>query len=243
MELNLDALHLKALQLSKTIADITLNAERVRGAKHAKKLIVETTTATLQNFNSLRESGNFSDKELAEMLGNACLKMASFLFSAGALPHDWRDWCGLAGLAFYIGKDFSYSMQLLTIARAEMDSEVSEALNKAELKSYREQAIQFVIFCPRNRRSPSLSPIHALDEYYASVLRSLELSDRRGLARSVKKIVEFWLNETSDERFDPGIFPVFEPEINSTVAALNEQGFDLKFRSPRIKNFLGAVLE
>jgi hypothetical protein len=243
MERELTALHVKAGELIDPVASISLKDERIRGAKRFKDVSLQEITRFLGEFGSLSESDAFSQKELSEMLANACLEMGSFLFSAGAPTKVWREWCSLAGQSLYLAQDFSYSMQLLTIARVDIDTEALARMENAELKSYREQAIQFVIFRPRGHQPPSFSPVHPLDHHYQSLIESLESGNRPGLIRSIDQVVEFWRNETSYGTFEPGVFPVFEPEINSTVSALIMQGFDLEFREAKVKNFLRAGLE
>lgn len=242
MERELTALHSKASQLIETISNLRLEGERIGGAKVFKEATLHEATSFLGDAKSLSKSKAFSERELSEMLGNTCLEMGSFLFSAGAPTEVWREWCSLAGQSFYLAEDLSYSMQLLAIARADIDTKASITMEKAELKSYREQAIQFVIFRQKSQ-APSLSPVHPLDHHYRSLVESLESAHRPNLLRSVDQVVEFWLKETSYGKFEPGVFPVFEPEINSTVSALVIQGFDLEFRDPKVKNFLRAALE
>lgn len=243
MERQLTALHAKAGELIDTVASISVEGERIRGAKDFKDVTLHNITRVLGEFRSLSESDAFSEKELSEMLANACLEMGSFLFSAGAPPKVWREWCSLAGQSFYFAQDFSYSMQLLTIARTDIDTEALARMENAELKSYREQAIQFLIFRPSGHQRPSMSAVHPLDHDYKSLIESLESGNRPNLIRSVNQVVEFWLDETSYGEFEPGVFPVFEPEINSGVSALVMQGFDLEFQEPKVKDFLRAGLE
>jgi hypothetical protein len=243
MELTLAALHARAAQLDLAVTKLPLGAERIRGAKRSKELTLEATSTSLKDFSALSDSKSFSDKELAVMLGHTCLETASFLFSVGAQAEAWHEWCGLAGLSFYRGRDYSYAMELLTIGRTVVDIEVSEVLRNADLATYREQAIQFVIFRQQNGQLPSLPPVHPLDDHYASLLRALEANHAGRLRRSVSTIVKFWLDETSYGRFEPGVFPVFEPEINSVAGALVKQGFSLEFRNPAVTDFLRAALE
>lgn len=243
MERELTALLAKAGDLIETVANISLKGERIRGAKRFKDVTVHESSRFLGEFRSLSESEAFSQKELSQMLGNTCLEMGSFLFSAGAPTKVWREWCSLAGQSFYFGEDFAYSMQLLTIARTDIDTEISVRMENAGLKSYREQVIQAVIFRPKGGQPPSLSPLNLLDHHYQSLLEALDSGNRPNLIRSINQVVEFWRNETSYGKFEPGVFPVFEPEINSTVSALVIQGLDLEFRETKVKDFLLAGLE
>jgi len=241
---NLDTLYMKALQLHKATSSIQLQAERLKGAKRYKETTLRETLAFLEDFKTFSETNTFSEIELSKMLGNNCLEVGSFLFSAGAPCKDWMEWCSLAGSFFYLGQDLSYAMQLLAISRMiPSDNEMSSVLGGANLKSYREQAIQYIIFRPTNSQPPSLFPAHPLDDYYQAMIQSLESSDEAGITHAINQIVEFWLNETSYGKFEPGVFPAFEPEINSTVSAFVMQGINLDIRSTKVRNFLRAALE
>jgi hypothetical protein len=243
MELNLNELYKRTLRLSEALSHIPLRVERVRGAKGFKELTLREALAFLKDFESLSQSKEFSQKELGLMLGNTCLEVGSFLFSAGAADDVWREWCSLSGLSFYLGADLSYAMQLLTIARATLDDGIAAALRDAKLQGYREQAVQFIIFRSSKGKMPALpAPTHPLDMRYQDLIASMELAPAVDVTGPISRIVEYWLDETSYGTFEPGVFPVFEPEINSSVVALIAQGFALRIQSSRIRKFLCAAL-
>jgi len=243
MELSLESLYEQALKLQPATFAVPLGKERIRGALKFKEATLGETVAFLRDFASLAKSNDFSEKELAKMLENTCVETASFLFSAGAPAEGWRQWCSLGSMCSYLAHDPAYSMQLAAISRMPMESDWGDSLRRAKLESYRNQAIQFVIFRPQGIHPPVTTPVDELDKHYEALLNALQPGDERELAESVHLIVRFWLNETSYGRFEPGIFPVFEPEINATVAALLAQGVRLKLDNTKVKTFLQAALE
>jgi hypothetical protein len=243
MELNLASLYARAMELQKATAEVRLGKERIRGAQKFKDATLAETAAFLRDFASLSQAKDFSEKELAKMIENTCVETASFLFSAGAPADLWRQWCFLAGMSAYFTQDFAYSMQLVVISRTAMEGDWGARLENAKLTSYREQAIQFVMFRRKGGRPPGVSPVDSLDRYYEALLSSLQSGDEKGLSSSINRIAQFWLNETSYGRFEPGIYPVFEPEINAAVAALQTQGIGVELKNARIVNFLQAALE
>jgi hypothetical protein len=243
MELSLASVYARAMELQKATAEVRLGKERIRGAQKFKDATLTETAAFLRDFDSLSQSKDFSEKELAKMLENTCAETASFLFSAGAPAGLWRQWCFLASMSSYFARDSAYSMQLAVISRTAIEGDWGARLQSEELKSYREQAIQFVIFRQEGGRLPQLSPIDSLDKHYAALLGSLQSGDENTLSDSINRIAQFWLNETSYGRFEPGIYPVFEPEINAVVAALQAQGVGFKLKNAKIVNFLQAALE
>ncbi|HXA83761.1 MAG TPA: hypothetical protein VNZ47_01720 [Candidatus Dormibacteraeota bacterium] len=241
MELSLSATYARALKLNEGSAQVPFGKERIRGAQKFKEATLRETAAFLRDFASLTSGKNFSERELARMLGNSCVETASFFFSAGSSNEIWKGWCYAASEAFCMSQDFSYSMQLAAISGAALGKEMGTILRDAELKSYREQVVQFVIFRQSGGRLPFNLPQGSPDENYQSLLHALRSDNAKTLSSAIESIAQYWLNETSYGIFEPGIYPVFEPEINAVVAALLAQGLILEFTNPRIRKFLEAA--
>jgi hypothetical protein len=242
MELNLTSLYTRALLLNEAAATVRFGAERIRGAKRHKASTLNEINRFLKDFPSLIASQSFRARELYEMLGNTVVEASSYLFSAGAPDESWRAWAELAGEIFFFGEEYAYAMQLLTIARSAMPTEFSAALSSTKLSAYRDQVVRFIIFGPTTSTPPSAEPVNDLEELYQTLARAYQAHDEAALSQSVESIVRYWLAETSYGTFEPGIFPVFEPEINAVAAALLVQGFNLLLNK-RVRTFLRAGLD
>lgn len=244
MELTLDQLHKAALQLNATLPEVEFGKERIRKAKPFKELTYRETAAFLRDFTALSESRSFSERELSNMLAGTCIETASFLFAAGAAAPRWREWCAIGGFLVALAQQPSYAMQLLAIARVPPDDPAFARLQGIRPGNYREQAIQFVIFGGADSVRPTLSPQDdALERCYSELVRAFVQRDAVLASRAVSEAAEVWLEETSYGTFEPGVFPVFEPELNSVVAALVRQKLTLRFDRAKIEMFVQAGLE
>lgn len=223
---------------------IDLRSERVRDSSRFKDFILRKTAVSLQDFPSTASSGSFSREDVCRILAESCLEGASFLFSAGAEAGFWRQWCGLAGQLFALEGDDAYAMQLMVIARIDPADERLSELAGAGLSGYRNQAVHYVIFgSPKMEPPASSTRLDSPDKHYEAICDSLKEGEWTRLADSIEQVVRFWLSETSYGQFEPGFFPVFEPEINSVVAALIMRGVPIVFRDPSVQEFLLAGLE
>lgn len=243
MELSLPSLFEQALRLSEKLPAIPLGRERIRNALRFKDHTLAEVSAFLRDYPSLAGDAVFTEKKLAEMLTNTCIETGSLLFSAGAPADDWREWCALGGMLQVVADDLPYALQLATIARLRLAPGVAARLRETRFGGYREQAVQSIIFHAQGAAKPDLAPVHVpLDDYYAALLAALAAGHDAAVLGAVEQIAKYWLGETSYGPFEPGVFPIFEPEINAAVVALVEQGIDIKPRSARVGRFLEAAL-
>jgi hypothetical protein len=244
MERKLEALHQQASTLGQMLPGVSFGRERIRNASASRDFVLGRTLDALQDFPSSAESGLYGFGTLGGMLADICLEAASILFAAGAPDAVWRAWCGLSGDLHGLAGNPAYAMQLLTIARIPADDSRLSPLGTAPLKSHRHRVIQYVVFRPSGAQPPrppkKLSPS---DAEYQAILRELLDGDPAGLSTSIAAVVQGWLDEVSYEEYEPGGFPVFEPEINALVSALVMQGVELEFRDDRVVDFLQASLD
>lgn len=242
MERELEALYQQAHLLTRALPSVRFGPERIRNSIPYVQSIVTDAEATMSDFPASWDPKLFSQAERAEILGQTCLRVTSLLFSAGAETASWREWCALSGQLIRLARDPATAMQLLTIARILPDDERLIPLVHERLPARRAQIIQEIIF---GSPTVDLSSSAASDDptaAYEGLLRKLRANQLSGVTQEIARIVEFWLAETQYGEFEPGAYPVFEPEVNAVVSCLSMRGVRLAF-GETVHQFLRAALE
>ncbi len=241
MVLDFDALYQEAAAQEACWPAWGPEQERFAGARRFDSLVREQLRDALRDYSNLSLRSKFRPNELPLKLADACLQAASFLFAAGGAADAWRPWCGLAGRLKALSGELSYALQLCTIAGVSLPDAALAAIRSAPIRSFREQVVRHIAL-PDTPPPATPTGLQPPDDDYAKLPVLAQGKDQAGLEQAISRIATFWLREIDSETFDPGGYPVFEPEINAVVAALVADGYRLTFADQRVRSFLQAAL-
>ena len=217
---------------------------RLHGVKNGYERNMYECILFIKDFDNLLNSGLFQERELSRMLGNSSLEIATLLYSAGEDNEKWRWWCYHSGICMMLASDYLYGIQLVSISRNyNLFGDEKEMIENTKCSNFREEVIKWLFFLKNPDCYPKKEPKDELDVLYKNLVDSIGVRDSERIDKNIYAIVEYWIEETGNIKYEEGRSPVFEPEINSVVANLIRTGYHPKIERKNILKFLQAALE